>query len=333
VTPRFDTFVVDSVLPTGAATEAKQDAGIALLSSLDTKTPAMSASVVDSLTFNGDAVTISTVGRSTVVVGSVGAIAALVVPQGTMDGVTWVNLYAYPVSGGNSVISLADGALYSVPVAGFSQFRITAAFWTSGSSTVTITASSTGRPTPSIGTVRTSQPTAFTNNQYQAPGLDNYGLAMTKSADRVLVEWGKAFRASSNFISTGAAPETPLLLIRNPAGSGKVMTITGILYSPPQTGDVEFRRYQGPTITATGTAVAISGARQVGQAAASGQIFSLPTASTFGTLVEAVHLQNTATPYHATLAILDPGNDMLITVQKSGAGVLTAVSVEHSEQP
>lgn len=299
------------------------------------ETPQDDSVVTGTLASNGATVEISTEDRATVIAIYPTAISAFVVPQGTADDVTWYNLVGYPVSSGEAVSILTANVPYVIPCAGWIKVRLTSAFWTAGSTAVTLTASIKRQRDALTAIARTSQPTALGSTVQGIPGVNKYGMLHAAAAIDTLVEWGKVFRVTTNYVSTGAAPETAFMLLRNPAGYGISIKILGITFQVPVTGSVEYRVYRAPTVTAVGTALTPVGNRQTGQAAAVGLMYRLPTIAANGTLTNAVHLQNTTTPHRDDSGIsrwLDAGNDMLITVEKSGAGVLTCVTVDYVEQ-
>lgn len=291
--------------------------------------------VTDTLSFNGDTVEIATEGRTSVIAYYPTAISSFVVPQVTMDNVTWVSVYGYPVVTGEVTSLLSSATAYVIPAAGWLKVRLIASFWSAGTTSVTLTATSAPNRNTGTGLVRLTQPTAFGATTQAVPGVSKYGLSQTIDSTKVFTEWGRVFRVTTDYISTGVAAQRPLMLIRNPAGSGTIIKILGITFQVPVTGSVEYRVYNAPTITAVGTALTPVGNRQTGQAAAIGLMYSLPTAAAFGNITTAVHLQNTTTPTRDLSEItrwLDAGNDMLITVEKSGAGVLACVTVDYVEQ-
>ncbi len=151
-------------LPTGASTEAKQDTGNTSLSSINTKTPALGNAVMASsvpVTISSDqtglkpmtdvtssaslaalnqAATITCAGLSTVGIQFTGSWTATNTFEGTVDGSTWVSVFALP-RGTTAVVSTTNATtngLYAVPVAGLTQFRVRCSAFTAGPVVVTL---------------------------------------------------------------------------------------------------------------------------------------------------------------------------------------------------
>lgn len=122
-------------------------------------------------------------------------------------------------------------------------------------------------------------------------------------------------------VNMATATEIRLALIRNPAGSGKVMylqRLTVLLTNTANSSGV-IRAYLTPTVTTTGTAGTINNTNVGGGGAATVmQAFTSPTVSAVGTVAYATRVQGgdgaqpTEANFEGSIAI-NPGVDVLLT--------------------
>jgi len=170
-----------------------------------------------------------------------------------------------------------------------------------------------------------SLPVTIASNQTPVPtSMLNYYYSVA----------GKMFYASSNYVTTGAAAERPMMLVRNPVASGISLIFDACMLNPPGSGSCIYRTYLNATVTVNGTVVTAVGGRQTGQAAAVGLITTIPTVTANGSLIDSTRIINTAdciTMNYDFGFILEPGNNLLFTVEKSGAGVDTSVDLAYAE--
>ena len=135
----------------------------------------------------------------------------------------------------------------------------------------------------------------------------------------------KENRGYSVFLDVSAATsgtDNPLILLRNPNGSGKVIYVGFISGNTTVTNvSAEFKVFANPTVTVNGTAqTAIS--RNVGNSApvASGLVTTLPTVTSNGsTICGSVTGQNSAdvTIIDDFSVAIQPNNSILITASPS----------------
>lgn len=127
-------------------------------------------------------------------------------------------------------------------------------------------------------------------------------------------------------LNMATATEIRLLLIRNPAGSGKVMYLQRmqVLLTNTANSSGVIRGYIAPTVTATGTAQTPANTNVGGGGAASVITpFSSPTVSAVGTLAFATRVQGgdgaqpTDFDFDGSTAI-NPGIDVLVTGTPDG---------------
>lgn len=184
----------------------------------------------------------------------------------------------------------------------------------------------------SFRTIRTTQPTAGADATTQIPIITNYGLAVVAQAPAVLVEWGKMFSATTNFLSTGTTAQTAYMLFRNPNASGVNCKLRKINFYG---NGGSFRIYQDPTVTANGTAVTSVGNRQTGQATAQCLVTTLPTVSSNGTVFKSytVAAQNIRVEEFDFSRWLEPNHFLLVTIAQSGNSAAGSVDIEWAEQP
>lgn len=154
------------------------------------------------------------------------------------------------------------------------------------------------------------------------------------SHDAILSEEGKTFNISTGAENSRSRAQSPYVLIRNPAGSKKILKLDQILFGAPNSGWVIYRIYATPTITAVGTLLTPVGARQNNQSSPVCEIRLNPSASNNGTEFMTVRIDANASPLayqfnHSRL--LEPGFDYLITREKSTRRSTIMLSMEYSE--
>lgn len=192
-----------------------------------------------------------------------------------------------------------------------------------------------------MGQALTAQPAAYTTGTQQPVSLDAYGLQMSMTMGPALAGWGKLFSVTTQSVNTASASEAAFLHINNPNGSGVTAKFRWIEYGISQaSADIlEWRLYKAPTVTVNGSAITPVGMRQTSQATAQVQFFTLPTTSSFGTIMQFFRAVTGSggtankVDYNFEL-ILEPNNKYLITVVQAGTGANKAgyVTLEYSEQ-
>lgn len=121
---------------------------------------------------------------------------------------------------------------------------------------------------------------------------------------------GNAFTTNIIYpIATGTPGQVPLVLIKNPAGSGKsLFFIQSILNS--DNSYMFFFIYKNPTITSVGTALTVSNLRIGATTTSISQCYSSPTIANNGTQLSG--FTNYSSQIVTYPFILDPGTNLLI---------------------
>ncbi len=132
-----------------------------------------------------------------------------------------------------------------------------------------------------------------------------------------------------------ASTDNPLILLRNPSGSGKRIMIWQLFVGVNVTNvSALFKVFANPTVTANGTSQTVY-SRKIGQALTPvGLVNTLSTVSSAGSQLQAFSLgQNTnAEPMVSEFSImLEPNNSMLITGSPSSNNREAAVTVTWTE--
>lgn len=135
-----------------------------------------------------------------------------------------------------------------------------------------------------------------------------------------------------------ASTESPVLLIKNPSGSGKILKLQKIELANIHTVSsfIRFRLYKAPTITTNGTALTISSTNVGGSGSTVMQAYSAPTISANGT-----RLATWATPGGVSAVtsvnvrdadiILQANQNLLITGHGDGTNRVAVINILWSE--
>lgn len=166
-------------------------------------------------------------------------------------------------------------------------------------------------------------------------GNSGDSLKVTSTGVQDYVNQSKMFSASFDITAASAGSNNPLLLFRNPSGSGKVVYIYSIQAGCAVANvSFKFRLFANPTVTSNGTA-RTPRQRNIGSATvASSLINTLPTVSSSGNELSAlVNGQNTNSVVFAEGFSIEvqPNNAFLITgdpLSNNRAAVITITWVE-----
>ena len=199
---------------------------------------------------------------------------------------------------------------------------------------------------PVSGTVTANQGTTpwtisgtVTANQGTSPWASNIRVVPTDAhsmyADGIYTDNDKSFSVSASINQTSGGADNPLILIRNPVGSGKRMYIRTLSYGIPVANVFgTMKLFANPTITANGAALTIANG-QLGSAVASSMLAtSLPTIAANGT-----QLRSTTYGQNSDAIIVDingrivvpPGNNLLITGNPASNNRIAALSLTWIE--
>lgn len=145
---------------------------------------------------------------------------------------------------------------------------------------------------------------------------------------------GKKFRVTSAVRTKVGAPEGPVVLVRNPAGSGKNLIIDEqTLISIDQGVNLIFRTYFEPTVTAVGTALTIRNSFLGDATASIMEMYFEPTISANGTLVEVDQARDNMVLHDIKgNMVIKPGYDMLVTLESSGNNKKWSVDFVWTEE-
>jgi hypothetical protein len=135
---------------------------------------------------------------------------------------------------------------------------------------------------------------------------------------------GNSFVLPATGTSLTDTSETPMIVIKNPDGSGKSLFIfnrTMVTNNNP----VLVRFYLNPTINVAGSTTAALNLRSGSTTASITLCYLGATITSNGTLLTVLPASSTGTKFEV-LYVLDQGATMLVTGQQAGAGTTLAVS-------
>lgn len=125
------------------------------------------------------------------------------------------------------------------------------------------------------------------------------------------------YSAATEVQMTSAGVDNTLLLLRNPAGSGKTLYVFKIYAGTSVTNVAAvFKLFANPTVNSNGTALTVANRNIGGTGASVGLVNSLPTVSSTGTKMSSLALgQNNSSIIFAEdfSVALKPGNSLLVT--------------------
>lgn len=159
----------------------------------------------------------------------------------------------------------------------------------------------------------------------------------TASTISELVKDEKVFTVAGTVNMTSAGADNPLFLIRNPSGSGKDLYVYRSSYGVDiENNYANFGLYYDPTITSVGTAHSIRLNRIGGTATSSMLVYTLPTLSSNGILIDTHEVASNGNSIDvlADFSIhLRPGKDLVITgdpKSNNRSAVITFTWVEEA---
>lgn len=141
------------------------------------------------------------------------------------------------------------------------------------------------------------------------------------------------FAIANDGFTPADTSETPFILFRNPAGSGKLIRFIEMLTSNISSTD-RLRFYRSPTITAVGSVINVNKIRPSGTITSIAQVYLNPTVSNVGflvsTYIEGITGVSMVQRLLNELRFIEPGNDLLITTTQASAHIVN-ISAEWSE--
>lgn len=253
------------------------------------------------------AVTISVPAASSLVLTVTGTWVATLAVEASVDGVTYFSVPMVSLPTQASVTTTTANGQFGVPVGGYQQLRIRASAYTSGTATVTWNADSTV----------------------------NGSLISTPLQGNDAVAAGQVYTVSTTLNMAIGGTQNPLVLLRNPAGSGKVLRIlritAGCTASNVQT---TFRLHSGVTITLGGITITPVTTNVGSGAVAVALASTLPTLSVLGNLMMGTHAGQNSQSMDLTKGYevyLQVNNNLLISgepVSNNREAVVTVVWAE-----
>lgn len=182
--------------------------------------------------------------------------------------------------------------------------------------------------------IRSNQPVTLTRGallvQQPDDSFKNVGLRDMDAALPIAPLWetmamlGKGYVLSVPITAIAGTTETNFLLVRNPAGSGKLVRIYEQFYGMQGSAlrASVFQFYVGAVVTIPGTPITISKTRPTVGGASACSAFLLPTTTSRGTLLAVV---NSVGGYTFVRQLnlsrfIEPGTDLLVTVTPTNAG-------------
>jgi hypothetical protein len=146
----------------------------------------------------------------------------------------------------------------------------------------------------------------------------------------------KMFGITTNVMNHGiSGTEQARILVKNPLTSNTLILFERqILVSIDDGVNMLFRIYHNPTITSDGTVLPIRNARFGSLVTSVASAFTFPTVTSFGTLYAVYQVKDI--PFDDELArriVLDEGNNLLVTLEVTGANKPFAYNAVWIEEP
>jgi len=166
--------------------------------------------------------------------------------------------------------------------------------------------------------------------------------ALVLSTGRIVArsEQGFAFQSTAEINIASSGIETPIFLLRNPAGSGRRLyldKLRALFLTTTSAGDIMTRVYVNPTVTIPGTIETIvSRYLRTSPTAPVATAFSSPTIGLNGTRFDILRVGGTNIPLddfreYDLSVILDPGRDILITGNASANNRILGIVIDWVE--
>lgn len=132
------------------------------------------------------------------------------------------------------------------------------------------------------------------------------------------VAQNKVYSFSSDLNMTTSGTQNPLVLLKNPSGSGKVIYLYKVIFGTNVTNVLaEFKIYANPTVTANGTAITpISNNIGGGASASIVQAYSLSTVSSPGSNLNSFTISQNNSAFSSIedfSIFIQPDNSLLLT--------------------
>ena len=147
---------------------------------------------------------------------------------------------------------------------------------------------------------------------------------------------GSTFSVDSGFrVATTAGTDNPILLVKNPSGSGKTLKLVTRFYGCNVNNVlVTYKLYLNPTITSNGTSLTINATKQSSPPSTVATAFYLPTISSNGTLIDTYVIGQNSTGVQIKddlIQQLDSNNNWLITADPGSNNRAVDISLKWQE--
>jgi len=338
-------------LPTGASTSSLQTTGNSSLSSIDSKTPALGqalAAASSPVVLTAAQLTTLTPLTTVTVTQATGTNLHTVIDSGTVAATQSGTWTVQPGNTANTTAWKVDGSAVTQPISAVSlplpsgastsanQTTANTSLSTIASTLTLAQGSTTSGQTGSLtlGAVTTAAPT-YTTAQTNPLSLDTAGsLRITGTVAPASFSYltnNQTFSASASINAALSGTDNPILLLKNPSGSGRVMYISKISLGASVTNvSIECKIYSNPTITLNGTSLTTR-QRNIGNSPASGSItaFTLPTLSVLGNQISAFEngQNNNSVVFGDEFTIaVQPNNNIIIVANPSSNNRLVAIT-------
>jgi hypothetical protein len=249
---------------------------------------------------------------------------ATVVAEGSDDNTNWTNLTIFPSSGASTTAGVSANGTYRVPSVGaYTNIRLRASAFTSGTVTVTMNASqAVAAPQLFSPTAVNAKIDALSSKEAQSAAGNTFGMV------------------ASAFTITPANADNVAVYIKNPSASGKTLVLQQIEITSNTTSGgtsaaiVLWKLFANPTSSANGTVATIN-TTSVGSGAVSAMtVFTTPTVSANGTLLYASTATAGVPTEQKDMSIfrLAANNNLLITLDSGVNNAIVNVTVLWSEE-
>lgn len=140
------------------------------------------------------------------------------------------------------------------------------------------------------------------------------------------VRHDKAFTITTELVTVDTNTEKALILFKNPSSSGKSTLITHFKFGTDSSNvRTLVRVYSNPTITTNGTALALTNTHIAsGVPSSDMEAYKFPTVSSFGSVLNLdINPSDSPSKGLSRWYWVDPGNNILLTVENSTANAST----------
>lgn len=253
-----------------------------------------------------------------------GTFVATLVAEGSIDNTNWVNLTIFPATGPSVSAGVTTTGYYRIPSIGaYTQIRIRASLYTSGTATVTMNFAE-GVAAPQLFSPNAINVKVDALSSKEAQASNNQAFCVAAGAYNI----------------TPANADQASVYIKNGSGSGKTLILQQIIVTLNATSggtaasDLLVKVFANPTSSANGTAATIN-TTSIGSGVSSAMTaFTTPTVSANGTLLYTFSAGNAnpSIPQDLTAFRVAANNNILVTVNSGVNNTTTNIIVVWSEE-